>query len=142
MIFGITMTVRSVVGFFFATMAGMMSYVAAQIILLSFFKYGAMTVTVSAILGGGVGGSIGGWLAWANLGAPRRENLMLLGLALAAGVIGAGLGVLRGTYVFHIEGTPGIPTLANLLWGAALGSTLAPLAYFLLRRAQGDRRFI
>lgn len=112
----------------------------AQLIVLSFFfPIGSNVVLVSSILGGSVGSSIGGFLGWSSPGGGKGENLTALGLALAGGLAGAGIGVWRGTHVYHMGGLPGIPELAGLFYGAVIGANLAPLAYFLFRRLRSGK---
>jgi hypothetical protein len=65
--------------------------------------------------------------------------MIVLALALGGGIAGALLGLLQGVGQENIGGMPGIPELANLIYGTAIGVNLAPLAYFLFRRWRGER---
>ncbi len=140
MVFALILTTRFLLGVFFASLAGGVSHILAQVILLSFFfPAGSNVVLVSSILGGGIGGSVGGFLGWSSPGGSKWENLTTLALALAGGLAGAGIGVWRGAHAYHLAGLPGIPELAGLIYGAVIGANLFPLAYFIFRRVRSGK---
>jgi hypothetical protein len=121
-------------------MAAMMSHVMAMIILLSFFEVSSTIVLVSSVVGGGIGGSIGGFFAWFSPSNERKENLQILALAFVGGMGGALLGLLRG---INVDRDPlalvGIPELANLVAGTMIGVNLVLLCYFIFRTLRGEK---
>jgi len=121
-------------------MAAMMSHVMAMIILLSFFDASPNIVLVSSVVGGGTGGSIGGFFAWFSPNNERKENLQILALALVGGIGGALLGLLRGINIDRNSlALIGIPELAGLVYGTMIGVNLVLLCYFIFKTLRGEK---
>lgn len=139
MILAIVLVARFLLGVFLAFLGGMALHVLAMIVLLSFYPPSPGVVMASSIIGGGIGGSLVGFLAWYTPGGMRKQNVIVLVLALVGGVAGALLGLLQGVGEQNVGGMPGIPELASLLYGTVIGVNLLPLAYFLFRRWRGER---
>jgi len=139
-ILAVTLTARLFLGAFLAFMAAMMSHVMAMIILLSFFEASPNIVLVSRVVGGGTGGSIGGFFAWFSPSNEKKDNLQILALAFVGGIGGALLGLLRG---INTDRNPlalvGIPELAGLVWGTMAGVNLVLLGYFIFKALRGEK---
>ena len=140
MVLAVTLTARLFLGAFLAFMAAMMSHVMAMIILLSFFDASPNIVLVSSVVGGGIGGSVGGFFAWFSPSNERKENLQILAVAFVGGIGGALLGLIRG---INTDRDPlalvGIPELAGLVWGTAIGVNLVLLCYFIFKTLRGEK---
>ena len=95
---------------------------------------------MSSVVGGGTGGSIGGFLAWFSPSNEKKENLKILALAFAGGIAGGLLGLLRGITVDRDPlALTGIPELAGLVAGTMIGVNVVLLCYFIFETLRGEK---
>ena len=113
---------------FFSGMLGLVCWIAARLILISFFDFNADTDRLTSIIAIGIGTGFGGSIGAFTLSiSPVLIALRAL-LGIGVGLLGAWLGLQYGRDVYIMPGMPGIPELGGIVRGAMIAANALPIA--------------
>ena len=113
---------------FFSAMLGLVCWIIARLILISFFDFNADTDRVTSIIAVGIGTGFGGSIGAFTLDISRFIVALRSLLGIGMGLLGAWLGLLYGTDVYIMPGMPGIPELGGIVRGAMIAANALPIA--------------
>ena len=112
---------------FFSAMLGLVCWIAARLILISFFDFNADTDRLTSIIAVGIGTGFGGSIGAFTLGLSPLVVALRSLLGIAVGLLGAWLGLLYGRDVYIMPGMPGIPELGGIVRGAMIAANVLPI---------------
>ena len=109
-------------------MLGLLCWIFARLILISFFNFNADSDRLTSILAIGIGTGFGGSVGAFTLGISRTTVALRSLLGMGVGLLGAWLGYLVGRDAYIMVGMPGIPELGGIVWGALIGANTVAIA--------------
>ena len=108
-------------------MLGLVCWIAARLILISFFHFSEDNDRLTSIIAIGIGTGIGGSVGAFTLGISRTIVALRSLLGIGVGLLGAWLGFLIGKDSYIMVGMPGIPELGGIVWGVLIGANAVPI---------------
>lgn len=108
-------------------MLGLVCWIAARLILISFFHFNEDNDRLTSIIAIGIGTGFGGSIGAFTLGISPTVVALRSLLGIGVGLLGAWLGFLIGRDTYIMVGMPGIPELGGIVWGALIGANAVPV---------------
>lgn len=115
---------RTVFGFFLASVLGVVGFFAGWILWNP--SLGTAFGCIFRVCGAGIGTSIGGFVGWLRPEDPRTIKVATFGLALLGGLAGAWGGHLYGVALYE-EGLVSRATHVSIVLGGAVASNAIPV---------------
>lgn len=109
-------------------MLGLVCWIVARLILISFFEFNADNDRLTSIIAVGIGTGFGGSIGAFTLGISRTVVALRSLLGIGVGLLGAWLGLIYGRDVYIMPGMPGIPELGGIVRGALIASNALPVS--------------